>query len=105
MSAKLDIYTCGKRGNVAEFLTDISCTPEGCSAPIQHTKDGAADEARINHAPVISKIKGGCKVTAGPAAYSVTEAHLVKTPELSTNTGIFVPFQGEDRTETLNLFP
>ncbi|MDO4839749.1 MAG: desulfoferrodoxin [Desulfovibrionaceae bacterium] len=92
MPAKLDIYKCAKCGNVVEFLTDRSCTPECCAEPMQHMKEGAVDAAREKHVPVISKIEGGYKVTVGSAAHPMTEAHLIEWIELITDTDTFTHF-------------
>ena len=92
MPARLDVYKCGKCGNVVEFLTDRPCTPDCCSTPMQHMKEGAVDAAREKHVPVISKIEGGYKVAVGSAVHPMTEAHLIEWIELITDTGTITHF-------------
>ncbi len=92
MPAKLDVYKCEKCGSVVEFLTDRPCTPDCCSVPMQHMKEGSVDAAREKHVPVITKIEGGYKVTVGSAAHPMTEAHLIEWIELITDTDTLTHF-------------
>lgn len=92
MPAKLDVYKCEKCGSVVEFLTDRPCTPDCCSVPMQHMKEGSVDAAREKHVPVITKIEGGYKVSVGSAAHPMTEAHLIEWIELITDTDTLTHF-------------
>ncbi|MGI5837929.1 MAG: desulfoferrodoxin [Chloroflexota bacterium] len=82
MAAKLQVYKCGKCGNIVEVLHggvgELVC----CGEPMKLQVENTVDASREKHVPVIAKIDGGYRVMVGSAAHPMEEKHYIEWIEL-----------------------
>ncbi len=78
MAEQLEIYKCGKCGNIVEVLFGGDGELVCCEEPMKLFVANTVDAAREKHVPVIEKIEGGFKVRVGSAAHPMEEAHYIQ---------------------------
>lgn len=82
MAQKLEIYTCGKCGNIVEVLHggvgELVC----CGGPMKLLKENTTDAAREKHVPVVEKIDGGYRVKVGSVPHPMEEKHWIEWIQL-----------------------
>lgn len=78
MAEQLEIYKCGKCGNIVEVLFAGGGELVCCEEPMKLLVANTVDAAREKHVPVIEKIEGGFKVRVGSVAHPMEEAHYIQ---------------------------
>lgn len=78
MTEKLQIYKCGKCGNIVEVLHAGKGELVCCEEPMKLYAENTVDAAREKHVPVIEKIQGGFKVKVGSVAHPMEEKHYIE---------------------------
>lgn len=78
MTEKLQIYKCGKCGNIVEVLHAGKGELVCCEEPMKLYAENTVDTAREKHVPVIEKIEGGFKVKVGSVAHPMEEKHYIE---------------------------
>ena len=81
MAKRNEVYKCPECGNIVEVL--VPTDKEVCGFKL--LKENTTDAATEKHVPVVEKIDGGYRVTAGEVEHPMTDAHYIQWIELSTN--------------------
>lgn len=74
---KLQVYKCGKCGNIVEVLHvgggQLAC----CGEPMQLQTENTTDAAKEKHVPFIEKTATGIRVQVGSVPHPMEEKHSI----------------------------
>lgn len=84
MAKKLEIYKCGKCGNIFEVVEEGAGSPWCCGEPSKLMKENTTDGATEKHVPVIEKIPDGYRVSVGSVDHPMLPEHYIQWIELIT---------------------
>ncbi len=82
MAELLQVYKCGKCGNIVELVHvgggELVC----CGEPMTLLTENTTDAAKEKHVPVIEKTATGYKVKVGSVPHPMEEKHYIEWVEL-----------------------
>lgn len=82
MIENLQVYKCGKCGNIIEVLSGGGPVVECCGQPMDLMAENTVDAAKEKHVPVVEKVEGGVKVKVGDVPHPMTDEHYIQWIEL-----------------------
>jgi len=82
MAERLQVYKCGKCGNIVEVLHGGVGTLVCCDEPMRLMKESSTDAAVEKHVPVVEKIAGGVRIKVGQVPHPMEEKHYIEWIEL-----------------------
>ena len=82
MTERLQVYKCEICGNIVEVLHEGQGELVCCGEPMKLLVEGAVDEAKEEHVPVVEKTAGGIKVKVGSAPHPMEEKHYIEWIEV-----------------------
>jgi len=82
MAEIMQVYKCGKCGNIVEVVNggigELVC----CGEPMKLLLENTVDASREKHVPVIEKVQGGYRVKVGGVPHPMEEKHYIQWIEL-----------------------
>ena len=82
MAERLQVYKCGKCGNIVEVLHGGAGSLVCCGEPMALLEEKTADAATEKHVPVIEKVEGGILVKVGSVPHPMEENHYIEWIEV-----------------------
>ncbi|MBN1808067.1 MAG: desulfoferrodoxin [Planctomycetes bacterium] len=82
MTEKLQVYKCGKCGNIVEVLHPGAGTLVCCGEPMKLQEEKTADKTTEKHVPVLEKITGGYRVVVGSTLHPMEDKHYIEWIQL-----------------------
>lgn len=92
MTKKLQVYKCGKCGNIVEVLHEGVGTLVCCGEPMILLEEQTADATTEKHVPVIEKVDGGFKVKVGSVPHPMEEKHYIEWIQLHADGAAYRAF-------------
>ncbi len=82
MTKRMQVYVCGRCGNMVEVLRTAGGTLVCCGQPMGLAEENTTDAAQEKHVPVIERAGGKVVVRVGSAAHPMTPEHWIELVEI-----------------------